>query len=79
MIKPRIARLAVVSATVARIYTSYKVPQVLGRAGLHRDTKLAVSRRHRRNAEALYALAARLQGLMIKPCSSFQSRGPRPG
>jgi len=74
MLKPRYARLAVVSLSVARIYASYKVPQLLGRAGLHRDTKAQVQRRHRRNAEALYSLAARLQGLMIKPCQFLSSR-----
>ena len=74
MIKPRILRLAVVGVTVAQVYLSYKVPQVLGRLGLHRDTREAVSRRHRRNAEALYNLAARLQGLMIKPCQFLSSR-----
>src|SRR5829696_6090963 len=74
MLKPRYARLAVVSLSVARIYASYKIPQLLGRAGLHRDTKAQVQRRHRRNAEALYSLAARLQGLMIKPCQFLSSR-----
>ena len=74
MIKPRILRLAVVGATVAQVYLSYKVPQVLGNLGLHRDTKAEVSRRHRRNAERLYRLATRLQGLMIKPCQFLSSR-----
>lgn len=74
MIKPRLLRLAIVSASVAQIYTSYKVPQVLSRFGLRRDTKAQISRRHRRNAEALYQLAARLQGLMIKPCQFLSSR-----
>jgi predicted unusual protein kinase regulating ubiquinone biosynthesis (AarF/ABC1/UbiB family) len=74
MLKPRFLRLAVVSLTVARIYLSYKIPQVLGRLGLYRDTRERVSRRHRRNAEALYNLAARLQGLMIKPCQFLSSR-----
>jgi aarF domain-containing kinase len=59
---------------VAQIYRSYKVPQVMGRLGLWRDTPERVSRRHRRNAETLYRLAARLQGLMIKPCQFLSSR-----
>ncbi len=74
MIKPRYLRLAIVSLTFLRIYLSYKVPQVLGRVGLRRDTRERVSRRHRRNAEALYRLATRLQGLMIKPCQFLSSR-----
>ncbi len=74
MIKPRILRLAVVGVTVAQVYLSYKIPQILGRLGWRRDTRETVSRRHRRNAEALYNLAARLQGLMIKPCQFLSSR-----
>ncbi|MGH2598041.1 MAG: ABC1 kinase family protein [Dehalococcoidia bacterium] len=74
MLKPRYLRLAVASAAVAQIYLSYKVPQVLSRFGLHRDTRAKVSRRHRRNAESLYNLATRLQGLMIKPCQFLSSR-----
>jgi aarF domain-containing kinase len=74
MITPRILRLAVVGAAVVQVYLSYKVPQVLGRLGLHRDTRAEVSRRHRRNAERLYRLATRLQGLMIKPCQFLSSR-----
>ena len=74
MIKPRLVRLAIVSATVAQIYSSYKFPQVLGRLGLRRDTREQISLRHRRNAERLYRLAVRLQGLMIKPCQYLSSR-----
>jgi aarF domain-containing kinase len=74
MLKPRFLRLAVVSLTVAQVYASYKIPQVLGKAGLYRDSRAKISRRHRRNAEALYNLAARLQGLMIKPCQFLSSR-----
>jgi aarF domain-containing kinase len=74
MIKPRLLRLAIVSATVAQIYLSYKIPQVLGRLGLRRDTGEQISHRHRRNAERLYRLAVRLQGLMIKPCQFLSSR-----
>jgi aarF domain-containing kinase len=67
-------RLGIVSATVVQIYASYKIPQVLGRLGLRRDTREEISRRHRRNAERLYRLAVRLQGLMIKPCQFLSSR-----
>jgi len=74
MIKPLILRLAVVGATVLQVYLSYKIPQVLGRLNLHRDTREQVSRRHRRNAERLYRLATSLQGLMIKPCQFLSSR-----
>jgi predicted unusual protein kinase regulating ubiquinone biosynthesis (AarF/ABC1/UbiB family) len=74
MIKPRLLRLAIAGVAVAGIYLSYKVPQVAGRLGLRRDTRADVSRRHRRNAERLYRLAARLQGLMIKPCQFLSSR-----
>jgi len=74
MIKPRLLRLAVVSASVAQIYLSYKIPQLLNKAGLRHDTPQQVSKRHRRNATTLYNLAARLQGLMIKPCQFLSSR-----
>lgn len=74
MIRSRFVRLLIVAVAVARIYLTYKIPQVLGRIGLYHDTRQKVSRRHRRNAEALYKLAVDLQGLMIKPCQFLSSR-----
>jgi predicted unusual protein kinase regulating ubiquinone biosynthesis (AarF/ABC1/UbiB family) len=73
-IRPRALRLAIFAAVVARIYLNYKIPQLLGRARLYRDTPARVGARHRRNAELLYRLAVRLQGLMIKPCQFISSR-----
>jgi|DewCreStandDraft_2_1066082.scaffolds.fasta_scaffold00051_39 predicted unusual protein kinase regulating ubiquinone biosynthesis (AarF/ABC1/UbiB family) len=73
-LRARPVRLGIFALVVTRIYLNYKIPQVLGRLGLYRDTPARMSRRHRRNAELLYRLATFLQGLMIKPCQFISSR-----
>lgn len=74
LIRTRPWRFLLFALTVARIYASYKIPQVLGRLGWYHDTPIRVSRRHRRNAELIYRLVVRLQGLMIKPAQYLSSR-----
>jgi predicted unusual protein kinase regulating ubiquinone biosynthesis (AarF/ABC1/UbiB family) len=73
-LRTRPARLGLFAFTVGRIYLNYKIPQVLRRLHLYRDTPARISRRHRRNARLLYHLAVTLQGLMIKPCQFISSR-----
>ena len=74
MMRRRPLRLGLFAYTVARIYVSYKVPQLLSNAHLYHDTAEKVSRRHRHNAQLLYRLATTLQGLMIKPLQFLSSR-----
>lgn len=70
----RVKRLVIFALTVMRIYLNYKVPQVLRRAGVYRDSPARISARHRRNALLIYRLVIRLRGLMIKPVQYLSSR-----
>jgi predicted unusual protein kinase regulating ubiquinone biosynthesis (AarF/ABC1/UbiB family) len=74
LLRKRAQRLVLFAATVARIYANYKLPQMMGRLGIYHDNPTRVSARHRRNAELLYRLVVRLQGLMIKPAQYLSSR-----
>jgi predicted unusual protein kinase regulating ubiquinone biosynthesis (AarF/ABC1/UbiB family) len=74
LIRRRPWRFLLFALTVARIYTNYKIPQVLRRLRLYHDTPARISARHRRNAELIYRLVVRLQGLMIKPAQYLSSR-----
>ncbi len=69
----RVQRFIVVGWNFLAIYLSYKWIQRNKKIGkAERDRRY--SRAHRRNAERIYRLAIRMEGLMIKTCQFISSR-----
>ena len=66
-------RFAVQAALVARVYAGYKLVQMARRLRLV-DTAESLRRQHQRSAEAIFAMATRLEGLPIKVCQFLGSR-----
>ena len=69
----RVQRFFLVGMTFLRVYLSYK--RIQRNKKLTADEKDArYSAAHKRNAERIYTLATRMQGLLIKTCQFISSR-----
>jgi predicted unusual protein kinase regulating ubiquinone biosynthesis (AarF/ABC1/UbiB family) len=69
----RLQRFLFVGWTFLAVYLSYKrIQRKKGLAPLDRDARYA--RAHQRNAERIYHLAVRMEGLLIKTCQFISSR-----
>ncbi|MCA9824612.1 MAG: ABC1 kinase family protein [Dehalococcoidia bacterium] len=68
----RIRRLLLVAWTFLRIYVTYKRIQRKHLPQPQRDRRYAEA--HRLNAERIYSLAVRMEGLLIKTCQFISSR-----